>query len=327
MHKNVISANYKIGIVFALLLFEAMFPPAIKAAPKPELWSIWAAYNPASSSGIDHRAWGGFLSKYLVTGDPSGVNLIRYADVSPQDKKLLEGYLKKLQETKVSELNRAEQEAYWINLYNALTVKVVLDHYPVKSIRDIDISPGWLSIGPWGAKLLNIEGQMVSLDDIEHRILRPIWKDNRIHYGVNCASIGCPNLQPEPFTAENTNKLLDKGAREYVNSPRGVRIQSDRLTLSSIYNWFQVDFGGSEQGVIEHLLRYAAPPLAEKLRNFKGKIEYHYDWNLNDYTRINWLSSGNPAAQGFSPAPMAALKGYATREEELPDEHQLSCSN
>lgn len=269
----------------ALLIFNLMLPASIMAAPKPELWLKWEAHDPASKVRIDHSIWGRFLKEYLVTNDPSGVNLLRYADVTPQDKKTLEHYLQELQKLKVSKLNRAEQKAYWINLYNALTVKVVLDHYPVRSIRDIDISPGWFSIGPWGAKLLSIEGQKVSLDDIEHRILRPIWKDNRIHYGVNCASVGCPNLQPEPFTADNANELLDKGARQFVNSPRGVTIQNDKLILSSIYDWFQVDFGGSEHGVIEHLLKYAAPPLAKELKNFKGRIGYQYNWDLNDYTK------------------------------------------
>ncbi len=276
-----------VKISLLIVLLKATLPTPTPAAPKPELWARWEAYDPASDIRIDHSAWGRFLGKYLVTDDPSGVNLMRYADVSPQDKKLLEDYLKKLQEAEVPKLNRAEQKAFWINLYNALTVKVILDHYPVKSIRNIDISPGWFSIGPWGAKLLTIEGEQVSLDDIEHRILRPIWKDNRVHYGVNCASIGCPNLQPEPFTADNTDKLLEKGAREYVNSPRGARMQGNKLTLSSIYNWFQADFGGSEQGVIQHLMKYAAPSLAKQLKNFNGRISYQYDWNLNDYTRTN----------------------------------------
>lgn len=276
-----------VKISLLILLLKATLPIPTPAAPKPELWARWEACDPASGVRIDHGAWARFLGKYLVTNDPSGVNLMRYAYVSPQDKKLLEDYLKKLQEVEVSKLNRAEQKAFWINLYNALTVKIVLDHYPVESIRNIDVSPGWFSIGPWGAKLLTIEGEQVSLDDIEHRILRPIWKDNRVHYGVNCASIGCPNLQPEPFTADNIDTLLEKGAREYVNSPRGARIQGNKLTLSSIYNWFQADFGSSEQGVIQHLLKYAAPSLAKQLKNFNGRISYQYDWNLNDYTETN----------------------------------------
>ncbi|HER63264.1 MAG TPA: DUF547 domain-containing protein, partial [Desulfobacteraceae bacterium] len=166
--------------------------------------------------------------------------------------------------------------------YNALTVQVILNHYPVKSIMDIDISPGFFSNGPWDAKLLTIKGEKVSLNDIEHRILRPIFKDNRIHYAVNCASLGCPDLQPVAYTAANTEKLLEAGARAYINSPRGARMEKGRLYVSSIYKWFRVDFGGSEDGVIKHLLQYAEDDLAESLRTYDKGLRDDYDWSLND---------------------------------------------
>ncbi len=252
------------------------------AAPKAELWPRWEANDPLSTIRVDHSLWDRFLKNYLVTDDPSGVNKIRYGAVTEADRKSLEEYLSALQAVRVSGLSRLEQKAYWINLYNALTVKVILDHYPVQSILDINISPGLFSKGPWGAKLLRIEGEEASLNDIEHRILRPIWKDNRVHYAVNCASMSCPNLQPEAFTQENTDGLLEKGARQYVNHPRGARFEGRGLILSSIYDWYQADFGGTQAGVIQHLLRYAADPLAGKLSGYKGRIEYHYDWKLNE---------------------------------------------
>ena len=154
----------------------------------------------------------------------------------------------------------------------------------VKSIRDIDISPGLFSDGPWGKKLVSVEGEDISLDDIEHRILRPVWKDPRVHYGVNCASIGCPNLQPEAFTAENSDELLDKGAREFVNSPRGARIENGKLTVSSIYVWFKSDFGGTDAGVIDHLKKYAQPGLRTQLEKIDRISDNQYDWTLNDAT-------------------------------------------
>jgi hypothetical protein len=194
----------------------------------------------------------------------------------------LDGYLASLQGTAVSRLSRPEQKAYWINLYNALTVKTILDHYPVKSIRDIDISPGWFSDGPWDAKLLTIEGEEVSLNDIEHRILRPIWQDNRVHYAVNCASLGCPNLQAQPFTANNMEDLLDQAARDYINHPRGMKVAGDKAILSSIYDWFQVDFGGNEEGVRQHLLKYAGPERTAYLKTGKVRFSYDYDWTLNE---------------------------------------------
>ncbi len=262
------------------ILASGVVPAA--AAPKAEPWSFWAANDPVGNVRVDHAPWDRFLKKYVVTNPPSGVNRVRYASVTPDDRKSLDAYLQHLQQVEVTRLNRSEQKAYWINLYNALTVKVVLDHYPVKSIRDIKISPRLFSSGPWGAKLLTIQGQKVSLDDIEHRILRPLWKDNRVHYAVNCASLGCPNLQPEAYTPENTEALLEKGAKEYVNHSRGVRLEGDRFRLSSIYDWFQVDFGGSEESVVRHLRKYAEPELAGKLTGFKGKLSYEYDWRINE---------------------------------------------
>ncbi len=252
------------------------------AAPAAEPWSFWAASDPVGKVRVDHDPWDRFLKKYVVTNHPSGINRVRYASVTPEDRKALDAYLARLQQVEVTRLPRDEQRAYWINLYNALTVSVVLTHYPVKSIRDIGISPGIFTRGPWGAKLMTIQGQKVSLNDIEHRILRPLWKDNRIHYAVNCASLGCPNLQPAAYTPGNTETILEMGAREYVNHERGARWEGNRLYLSSIYDWFQADFGDSEEGVILHLLQYAEPDLAKKLKNFHGKISYDYDWRINE---------------------------------------------
>ena len=266
----------------ATIVFFLCFSTAVLAAPKPELWPKWLGHNSHSEIRVDHKGWDRFLKLYIVTDEPSGINRVRYARVTPENKENLKEYLKGLQSVQVSGLNRDEQEAYWINLYNALTVKVVLDHYPVKSIRDIDISPGWFKDGPWDAKLVQIEGEGMTLNDIEHRILRPIWKDNRIHYALNCASLGCPNLQPEAFTGENTKTLLEKGAREYANHTRGLRIEGNRLTLSKIYKWFQLDFGGSEDKVIQHLMQYVKAPLPKTLGDFRGRINYEYDWDLNE---------------------------------------------
>jgi len=266
-------------------LLLALGAAGAHAAPKAELWERWLAHDAASSTVVDHGAWAAFLRSYLVTDDPSGVNLVRYGAVTPADRASLAAYVDRLAATRVSTLARPEQEAFWINLYNALTVRVVLEHYPVRSIRDIRLGGSFAALlggGPWDAKLLAVEGERVSLNDIEHRILRPIWRDNRIHYAVNCASVGCPNLAPEPYTAANTDALLDTGARAYVNHPRGVSLADGTLTLSSIYDWYRADFGGTEEGVLLHLERYAAPALAEALRGFRGPVAYRYDWDLNE---------------------------------------------
>jgi hypothetical protein len=251
------------------------------AAPKAELWPRWQKNDPANKERIDHSIWDRFLKTYLVAPHPSGINRVRYADVASEDRTALKDYLRNLQSLTISSYNRAEQKAYWINLYNALTVDIVLSRFPVRSIRDIHISPGLFTRGPWGAKLLTIEGEAVSLDDIEHRILRPIWKDNRVHYAVNCASLGCPNLQSTAFTSDHANSLLDKAAREFVNHPRGVSLKTGKLRVSSIYVWFQEDFGGSAEGLMEHWDKYAGGALAQALRNYRGGLEHDYDWQLN----------------------------------------------
>ena len=263
-----------------LTLLLLTLPALLHAAPKADLWDYWTENNPGSSISVDHSPWSAFLQRYVRQG-PNGINRVDYGAVTAKDRNSLDSYLKRLTRTKVRSMTRASQKPFWINLYNALTVQVILDHYPVDSIQDIDISPGFFSSGPWGKKLVTIEGKKLSLNEIEHRVLRPIWEDPRIHYAVNCASIGCPNLQTEAFTPENIEVLLDKGAREYINHPRGVTIEDGNLIVSSIYEWFQEDFGGSEAGVIEHLMRYAEPELKKKLQGLSGIYDDRYDWSLN----------------------------------------------
>jgi hypothetical protein len=259
------------------LIFAATFGTAARAAPKAELWPRWAAHQPGAAGRVDHAVWRRLLAAYLRPGS-DGINRFAYGAVAATDRQVLDAYLATLAAVPVGSLDRPEQRAFWNNLYNALTVQVVLAHYPVRSIKDIGISPGLFSSGPWGKKLLAVEGEPVSLDDIEHRILRPIWRDPRTHYAVNCASVGCPNLLPEPFTGANLESLLEQGARAYVNHPRGVRLNDGGLRLSSIYDWFAADFGD----VPTHLRRYAEPPLAAALARNPAIDGYSYDWALND---------------------------------------------
>jgi hypothetical protein len=247
-------------------------------APGKDLWRRWTANDRASAARIDHGAWTVFLRKYLVTGE---ISRLRYRAVTAADRHALETYIASLTATPISRYNRSEQLAYWINLYNALTIDLVLQHYPIGSIRDIDISPGWFSIGPWDKDLITVEGAALSLSDIEHRILRPIWNDPRLHYVLNCAALGCPNLQPLAFAAENTDRVMEQAAHDFINS-RAFRVKDGRLVVSSIYAWFAEDFGGGEAGVLAHLRRYAAPPLGAELVAFDKIGGDEYDWRLND---------------------------------------------
>jgi hypothetical protein len=198
----------------------------------------------------------------------------------------LEGWIAEAATARPSALPRAEAFAFWGNLYNALTLKVVLDRYPVRSIRDIrstgvPFDPKQF-IGPWRTRLITLEGRRMSLDDIEHATMRPTFRDPRVHYAVNCASIGCPNLGPRPWVAATLERDLDAAAAAFVNHPRAVSVISPgRLRASSIYTWFREDFGGDEAGVLAHLTRHAAPPLRAALA---GAVlaEDAYDWSLND---------------------------------------------
>lgn len=267
------------------LFMCALLGGAAWAAPKAQLWPRWEAHVNTAHIEVDHEPWQAFLRRYLVA-DKSGINLVDYAEVSPEDRFVLAQYVRYLSVLSVSRLTRDQQLAYWINLYNALTVKVVLDHYPVKSIRDIKLSPSPFTVGPWTAKLLTIEGEPVSLNDIEHRILRPIWRDPRLHYVLNCAALGCPNLMMTAFRADRVNMLLDAAAHGYVNHPRGVKISGVGITVSSIYKWYGEDFGGSDAAILQHIRRYARPELQQVIDDIPRIEGYGYDWRLNDVATL-----------------------------------------
>ncbi len=243
----------------------------------------WDASDESSTASIDHGAWQQILDGY-VHSDPDGVNLFDYLSLSthPTDTAKLAGYLEHLEAIDPRNYSRSEQMAYWINFYNALTVKVVLDAYPVDSIKEIH--EGVIPLeGPWGDTHARVTDKPLTLNQIEHGILRPIWREKRIHYAVNCAAYACPHLIETAFTAANTESLLEAGARAYVNSPRGVDVvDDDFMVLSSIYRWYAEDFGGTEEAVIQHLIEYADDELSEFLTGFDGVIEYAYDWRLNE---------------------------------------------
>ncbi len=153
---------------------------------------IWTRHDPNSMTEINHDAWDRFLGKY-VQPDAAGVNRVAYGLVSALDKDALQGYLDALQAVDPGLLNRDEQYAYWLNLYNATTVATILKHYPVESI--LDIKSNLLDFkGPFNDRLVKVNGHALSLDTIESGIVRPIWNDPLLHYAFNCAAVSCPNL-------------------------------------------------------------------------------------------------------------------------------------
>ncbi|MGE0565050.1 MAG: DUF547 domain-containing protein [Pseudolabrys sp.] len=257
----------------------AFFVFAVAPAAAQNLAARFSKHDAASTETVDHGDWGKLLGSY-VRASADGVNRVDYRRFKAQGQRTLDAYLLKLEGVKVTTLSRNEQFAYWANLYNAATVAVVLKHYPVSSIRDIGGS--LFAKGPWKMKVVKVEGVDLSLDDIEHNILRPIWRDPRVHYAVNCASIGCPNLLREPFTGEKLGGQLSAAARAYVNHPRGFSVSGGSVKASQIYSWYAADFGGNAAGVLRHARRYARGELANALGQATTISSYDYDWALND---------------------------------------------
>ena len=263
--------------VLLSIVFFSIVSLTLFAVENPTLY--FDKYDNSSKVILDHSTFAKLLSTYLDTKHPSGINRFDYKRVSSEDIDQLKSYISYLSKVKVTSLNKNEQMAYWINMYNALTIKVILDNYPVDSIRKI--SSGLFSPGPWKLKLITVEGFNLTLNQIEHEILRPIWKDKRIHYAVNCANIGYPNLLITPFTGTNVNNQLDFAAKTYIQHPRGLTIDGNTLRLSSIYKWYKEDFG-IKQDLLKHLAEYSADSKKESILNWKGSIKYSYDWNLNE---------------------------------------------
>jgi hypothetical protein len=270
-----------LGLMLAALASLALSPELARAQTPAEHFS---AYTAGSTVTVDHSAWSRLLERYVVA-ESDGINRVRYASMKKGARADLEGYLARLVRVDVKALDRNEQFAYWANLYNAKTIAIVLDALPVRSIKDINLGGGLLAAvtgGPWKAQVLKVAGVDLSLDDIEHGILRPVFKDPRVHYAVNCASLGCPNLGRAAFTGAKLDAELDAAATAFINHPRGLRISDGEAVLSSIYSWFEEDFGGSAAAVLAHVSRYAGEALKSKLQGISEIADYGYDWSLND---------------------------------------------
>jgi Protein of unknown function, DUF547 len=273
------------GLTAIIAAAIVVFAPVLALAASPA--EMFGKSKEGSTVTVDHGAWSKLLSTYVVAG-PDGINRVRYADFKREGQPALKDYIKSLEAVDPLSLGRAEQWAFWANLYNAKTIDIVLTAYPVKSIKDISLGGGLLAAvtgGPWKAKVLKVAGQELSLDDIEHGILRPVFKDPRVHFSVNCASIGCPNLMTEAFTGAKLDAQLDAGAKAYVNNSRGINVNGGKVTASSIYDWFKADFGGNAAGVLAHARSHADPALKQKLESITTIAGYDYNWSLNDAAR------------------------------------------
>ncbi len=195
---------------------------------------------------------------------------------------------------------RERRVAFWINAYNAFTLRAIVDHYPIQSrwltlqprnsIRQID--------GVWTDLTWRAAGRNVTLDDVEHRILRPTFKDARIHFAVNCASISCPPLAAQPYRPETLDAQLNDAARAYLASPEGLRVDGETLLVSSIFKWYGVDFvaeyaplapgarAANERAILGAVIRHGPRDAARIAQSGRARIAFlDYNWSLNDVVR------------------------------------------
>lgn len=258
-----------------LVLLFLFYSGESAAVPDPIAWNFWNVQG--SVQAVDHGSWQQFLDRYVVVST-DGVNRVRYPAVTTEDRAALSAYVETQAALDPRSLTRAAQQAYWINLYNALTVQVVLDYPRKRSI--LRMGRRLLSIGPWDDEVVRIQGQHLTLNDIEHRILRPLYGDERVHFAVNCASTGCPNLATQAYTAENLESMLEHQMRDYLVHARGLRLEDGKLIASSIFDWYRVDFGGEESAVRAWLAQRQAA-LAKALLDPEVDLDYDYDWALN----------------------------------------------
>jgi hypothetical protein len=248
-----------------LLLLMILLPLSCQSEPSPQ----GQGTQPPS-----HQAWDALLKKWV---DAEG--MVNYKGFI-QDKEKLQQYLDLLSNTPPdpNRWSEAEQLAYWINAYNAFTVKLIADNYPVKSIEDLHPTLNIPMLNTvWHKKFFKIGGRESSLDEIEHKILRKQFEEPRIHFAIVCASFSCPPLRREAYTAAALNRQLEEQARRFINDPGRNKIGTDKAELSKIFSWFEGDF--TKRGsLVAFLNRYASPPLAPN-----AKIRYmEYDWRLNE---------------------------------------------
>ena len=233
---------------------------------------------------FDHAAWDRLLAKHVVVLEGGKASQVRYSGMAA-DRAALTGYLHSLSQVKQEEFagwSRAERMAFLINAYNAFAVQKILTRYPdIRSIWDF----GKLIGNPFKDEFFILLGERRSLDWIEHETLRKNYRDPRIHYAVNCASIGCPMLREEAYAAARLEDQLEAQARRFLSDRSRNRLRGGRLEVSRIFDWFKQDFEPRER----YFARYAellADAAEERrlIQEGKAKLAFlDYDWTLNDY--------------------------------------------
>ncbi|WP_394750313.1 DUF547 domain-containing protein [Spongiimicrobium salis] len=229
-----------------------------------ETKEVQATESPKEIKAIDHGPWNSLLKKYV--NDQGNVDYKGFA----QDADALNAYLTTLAQNVPEEsAPKNEKLAYYINLYNAATVKLIIDNYPTTSIKRIK--------SPWGKKIVPIGNEKVSLGDIEHKILRKM-NEPRIHFAINCASFSCPKLVNKAFTAAQMEQQLEAASIDFVNDTTRNIITADKAQLSEIFKWYKKDFTEKGTSLKDYINKYAKTTISPK-----AKVSYlKYDWSLNE---------------------------------------------
>lgn len=226
------------------------------------------------STPPNHQIWDQLL-KVHVSADGK-VNYKGFI----KDKAKLEQYLNSLSANAPdrSTWSKNEQMAYWINAYNAFTVKLIADNYPTQSIKDLGPKLKIPLISDvWHYKFFKIGGKESSLDEIEHSILRKEFEEPRIHFAINCASVSCPPLLNEAFVPNKLESQLQKVAVNFINDPQRNKISTESAQLSSIFSWFKGDFT-KNGSLVDFINQYSKVKLKSN-----AKVSFmDYDWNLNE---------------------------------------------
>ena len=229
--------------------------------------------NSSDSKPITHEIWDGLLKKYVGTD-----GFVNYKGFI-RDSAELNRYLKVLESAHPNDKNwtRNEQMAYWINAYNAFTVQLIVRNYPVASIKDIKRGLAFVN-SVWDIQFIHIQGFTYDLNNIEHNILRPIYKDARVHAAVNCASYSCPKLRPEAFTAARLDAQLDDAMAGFINDPVRNRITPQKAELSEIFKWFKGDFERDGKSLRDFINRFSTVKITDQTEI----THIDYNWKLNE---------------------------------------------
>jgi hypothetical protein len=228
---------------------------------------------------MDHQMFTEILKNYVKNGLADYKNL--------KNDKQLDKYLSELSNTNPDKLNRNEKLAFWINAYNAFTLKLVVDNYPLKSITDIKTSSDKVRT-VWDTEFITINNKKYSLNYIEHKILRKM-NEPRIHFAIVCASISCPELIIEAFEADKIELQLENRTKIFLNdkSRNHFDMKNRKAHISEIFNWFEKDFGKNDKEVLTYFSQYLPDNIKTDINQNidKWKIDYNdYNWNLNEIT-------------------------------------------